>query len=126
MPIRKFPFTASEDGKHPRPRIPIKISNTQNGFAIAQWALIDTGADNCCIPAKYADILGFDLKKGIIEHFHAVGGDGIGYKHLTTFEIYDIKTNKIIHFLKNIYACYVENLHVVLFGVNTLNSFQSK
>ncbi len=119
MPIRNFPFTVPELRKHPRPRLPIKIISPENGVVIPHWAIIDTGADHCCIPAKYAEILGHNLEKGEKQIFNVVGGEGKGYLHRTHLKICDFNTDDILHSIRNIQACYIENFDVVLLGVNT-------
>jgi len=126
MPIDNCPFTLSSKGKH-RPFLAVKIINPYNtnkrAFGVFRTkAIIDTGADMCVIPSTIARILGFKLKDGTPKEMNAVGGSGktIAYIHKATIEIYhpSSKDAQLLYATKNIPMCFVQNLQVVLLGVN--------
>jgi len=56
MPIHNFPFTSIRPGDTPRAWLPIRIINPTNGLIQNAYGLIDTGADECSIPASYASL----------------------------------------------------------------------
>ena len=54
MPIRNFPFHRISAGDIFRPMLPIGITNPDTGASIISYGLIDTGADECALPADLA------------------------------------------------------------------------
>ncbi len=58
MPITGYPFSILGAGNIPKPLLPISITNPYTGLSLFQWALIDTGADVCAVPAWIATALG--------------------------------------------------------------------
>jgi predicted aspartyl protease len=62
--IEKYPFTIINPGDIARPYLPISIINPKNKKNINIFALIDTGADECAIPAPFAQLLDHDLESG--------------------------------------------------------------
>ena len=62
MPIRDCPFT--DCGNISRPILPINIINPHKGNNYRTFGIIDTGADECAIPASVAPILEHDLQSG--------------------------------------------------------------
>jgi len=61
MPITDFPFLCLAPDNRPRPWLPVKITNPHTGLSMATYGLIDTGADECTMPAYIAAQLGHDL-----------------------------------------------------------------
>jgi hypothetical protein len=57
MPIRNYPFSVIRPGDIPRPFLPVTIVNPETHKEIRVYALIDTGADECAIPASFQDVL---------------------------------------------------------------------
>jgi len=64
MPISNYPFTCLVPGSISRPMLPVCIINPHTGNSLCTWALIDTGADECALPAAYAERLGHTLHSG--------------------------------------------------------------
>lgn len=90
------------------------------GFRI--WGIIDTGADDCAIPAEYATLLGHDLLKGISKNIATGNGTTKAYSHTTTFEIFNPANNELIYKIAKTPIDFMPNLHVVLLGVNNFLS----
>ena len=88
MPIPKFPFLQITAGDIPRPYLPIKIHNPHTGRAINTFGLIDTGADDCALPARFAVILGHDLMKGAEKKIGTGNGVTAAYAHTTRIDIH--------------------------------------
>jgi len=88
MPLDNCPFGYFLD-KTTRPYLQVKIGNPHSdSCCIATHGLIDTGADECAVPAIFADILGHDLQKGVTKTIGTGNGLTTVYIHTTTFEIY--------------------------------------
>jgi len=116
MPIRNFPFLGSPTDAIKRPWLPIKIINPHTGTLLKIFGLIDTGADECSIPADLAPILGHDLNKGIPKIVNTAGGQTTGFSHTTKIEIYDM-TNKLVYTINDTPIDFMPGLHVPLMGV---------
>ena len=58
------PFVNITPGEIPRACLEITITNPHTGLKIKTLGLIDTGADECAMPASYAKMLGHNLEKG--------------------------------------------------------------
>ena len=80
-------------------------------------ALIDTGADECAIPASYAPLLGHDLMAGKAKQVNTGNGLTTAYSHTTTIEVGSFT-------VKNVLIDFMSNLYVVLLGTKSfLNHF---
>lgn len=93
MNLKNIPFTAIRKGDIPRPFLPVIITNPENGLSTQTIGLVDTGADECAIPADFAEILGHDLHKGRKKTIETAGGAATGYTHTVSLNIggYEIK-----------------------------------
>ena len=105
-----------------RPILPVKISNPHTNKHIKAWGLIDTGADECAIPAGYASLLGHDLLKGTPKTINTGNGVTNAYSHTTTFELYDPRDNKVIYTINDTPIDFMPNLSVLLLGVKSFLS----
>jgi hypothetical protein len=110
MPIRNISFV------HDRPLLPIRVINPHTGNTQSLLGIVDTGADECCIPANYASLLGHNLHLGQPKDFNTGGGLATGYGHTTTIEIYDY-SNQLLFSINNVLIDYMPKLHVPLLGV---------
>ena len=72
MPIRDYPFTCIGKGAPPRPMLPIEIINPATNQSVYTLGLIDTGADECALPADLAGVLGHTLLAGKIKEIGEV------------------------------------------------------
>ncbi len=115
MPIRNFPFLGNMDSLK-RPWLPIRIINPHTGLSVKVLGLIDTGADDCSIPATFAPALGHNLVNGIPKQFKTAGGIAIGYSHTTRIEIYDLN-DRLLYAINETPIDFMPQLHIPLLGV---------
>lgn len=124
MPIRDCPFTLCSNGIY-RPILPVRIINAHDpGKNFRTWGIVDTGADECAIPAHYARLLGHDLPAGIQKTVSTGNGATYAYSHKTRFEIYHPVTYDLMYAVGDTCIDFMMNLPVVLLGANNfLNRF---
>lgn len=123
MPIRDCPFIQLNPQDIPRPILPIRIVNPHTGNEFSTYGIIDTGADECAIPASIASILGHNLQTGTTKYINTGNGVTTAYAHTTIFEIFHPVTGELAYTIPDTPIDFLPNLHVVLVGVN---SFLSK
>jgi predicted aspartyl protease len=122
MPIRDCPFTLWGNGIY-RPSLPINIINSHDpSKSYKTWGLIDTGADECAIPSAIASILGHNLTLGTRKSISTGNGIATAYSHSTQIEIYHPVTLDVTHVINNTPVDFMNNLSVVLLGVNSFLS----
>ena len=116
MPIENYRFRRFEHGGPLKPLLPVRISNPYNTNEefFETLGLIDTGADECSLPAYIAELIGHDLRKVKPIPFEGATGTGVAYPHTTTIEITIPKIGLILPEMK---IDYVEGLPCVLLGV---------
>ncbi len=115
MPVRNQQFQKLRPDQIGRPMLYVRYLNPHSGKELKTWAMIDTGADDCAIPAGYAEILDHDLHAGAEHHVTTGNGATVGYKHTMQIEIPGFCTqDSLITFLPN--------LHIPLLGVRTFLS----
>lgn len=104
--------------------LPIRIINPANGAVHRTIGMIDTGADECAIPAIYASMLGHNLSLGKEKQIGTGNGPTISYSHTTTIEIFDPVTKKLSYTLRETPIDFLPNLTTVLLGArNFLSRF---
>jgi len=121
MPIKNCPFSLYY-GAH-RPVLPISIINPDTNLSHKTYGIIDTGADECAIPAYIAKVLGHNLQAGKTKKVGTGNGETTAYAHATEFALFHPATGELLYKVKNTPIDFMPNLHVVLLGVN---SFLSK
>lgn len=121
MPLTDCPF-AQYDGIY-RPTLQIRIINPDTGLSQRTYGIIDTGADECAVPASYAKLLGHNLQAGGEKKVLTGNGQTIAYTHTTKFEIFNPATGIVAYTIPDTPIDFMPNLHVILLGVN---SFLSK
>ena len=57
MEITNIPFRKFGPNDIPRPWLPVIIKNPHTNKELEVYGLIDTGADECALPAQYAPLL---------------------------------------------------------------------
>ena len=122
---KNFPFKQISPLDMPRPMLPIVIKNMNTGDSIFAWGLIDTGADSCAIPAKYAKILGHRLKPGAKINIGTGNGSTCAYAHSTEIDILsvdnhghiDVTPDKLFS-IPQTKIHYMPRLDTILLGVN--------
>jgi len=93
----------------------VKYINPHTGQHFSAWALIDTGADKCALPATFAEILGHNLEAGEEIEIFGANSSGPAYKHTTQIEIPGFCTEEVL-------VAFVPNLRQPLLGVDTFLS----
>jgi predicted aspartyl protease len=128
MPISDFPFLkASGIDPTPRPWLFVRIKNPDTGRFVYTIGLIDTGADECCLPASYSELLGHNLTAGTAKTVNTGNGSTTAYGHTCTIDIFNTRlllsgTEKIAHTIPRTVIDFMPNLHCVLLGVKTFLS----
>lgn len=117
MLIENYPFITTRPGDIARPYIPITLLNPANQKEINVFALVDTGADECALPASFAPILGHNLKTGFQKRISTGNGITIAYGHTVCIKAFGYST-------ENIVIDFMPNLYIPLLGVKSfLNNF---
>jgi predicted aspartyl protease len=87
------------------------------------YGLIDTGADECALPASYASLLGHNLQAGVERTIQTGNGSTTAYSHTTSITILNFQGESAITIDETLID-FMPNLHVVLLGVkNFLSRF---
>jgi hypothetical protein len=130
MPIDNFPFLrAGITDPTSRPWLFVQITNPDTGQSITTVGLVDTGADECSLPALYAELLGHNLTAGVPKTINTGNGQTTAFGHTCTIDIFDTSLifsgrQKIVHTIPKTPIDFMPNLHCVLLGVKTfLSSF---
>lgn len=120
MPIKNYPFSVIRPGDLPRPFLLVTIVNPENNMGIRVYALIDTGADECAIPASFAPLLGHNLQAGQLKRISTGNGITIAYSHTTRIVIEGFSTQDVL-------VDFMPNLNIPLLGVRSfLSNFIQK
>jgi predicted aspartyl protease len=130
MPIRSFPFLKLHpNAPSKRPWLFVNIKNPHTGRSCSTFGLIDTGADECALPASFADLLGHNLTAGETKQINTGNGVTTAYRHTCTIEILDTNLlfqgkERIVYTIEEAMVDFMPNLHCALLGVRTfLNQF---
>ena len=106
-----------------RPILLIRITNTHSQIFHDTYGIIDTGAEECAIPAAYAPLLGHNLQAGITKEISTGNGKTVAYSHITKFDIFHPLSGEHLYTISDTPIDFLPNLNMVLLGVN---SFLSK
>lgn len=130
MPIADYPFRRVVAGATARPMLPIRITNPETGLSLRSWGLIDTGADDCALPAAYARSLGHNLTAGAAREIGTGNGITVAYSHICKIDIYRLEAAGAVSDTEVVYSIgdtpldFLPNLHCILLGTrNFLNNF---
>jgi predicted aspartyl protease len=130
MPIESFPFfRAYPADPRKRPWLFIRVKNPDTGQVFSTVGLVDTGADECCLPACYADFLGHNLTAGTAKKINTSNGITTAYCHRSSIEILDTTLlfqgrERTVYTIENTLVDFMPNLHCALLGVgNFLSQF---
>jgi predicted aspartyl protease len=115
MPIRNYPFSVIRPGDIARPFLPVTIVNPETRKEIRVYALIDTGADECAIPASFAPLLGHNLQAGQLKRISTGNGITIAYGHTTRIIVEEFSTQDVL-------VDFMPNLSIPLLGVRSFLS----
>ncbi len=123
MPIIEFPFVKFSPDALGRPILPVKIHNPHTGNSFITWGIVDTGADECAIPATLANELGHTLEKGSQKRVSTGAGPNTAFAHTTKIDILSLQ-EAVLYSIEETPVDFMPNLHCVLLGVrNFLNHF---
>ena len=117
MNLSNIPFTKLGPDDTPRPWLPITITNPHTNKKIKVLGLIDTGADECALPASYAILLGHNLQSGYSKEINTGNGKTLAYSHTATIIIESADFT-----IDDILIDFMPNLHVPLLGVKSFLS----
>jgi len=124
MPISNCPFKKLYDNDIDRAILPIQIINPHTDLFVDTFGIIDTGADECAVPASIALPLGHKLLAGSIREIKTGNGITKAYSHTTIFKIFHPESYKLLYTLPETPIDFLPNLNVVLLGVKSfLNKF---
>lgn len=115
MLVDNYPFIITRPGDIARPYLPITIINPENLRQINVFALIDTGADECALPASFAQLLEHNLQSGYQKKINTGNGITIAYSHTVKMKIFNFTTDDIL-------IDFMPNLHIPLLGVGSFLS----
>lgn len=105
MEFINTPFIKLTPDDIPRPWLPVSIINPHTNSKIKVLGLIDTGADECALPARYASILGHNLEAGFLKEINTGNGKTVAYAHTVKIEVKDfIIQEALIDFMPNLYT----------------------
>ncbi len=121
MPINDCPFSCFDNVTY-RPVLGLRIINPHSSKGYKTFGIVDTGADECAIPAAVAPLLGHDLQKGDIKSINTGNGTTLAYTHTTKFEIYHPISGKLLYTIDDTPIDFMPNLSIVLLGVNSFLS----
>lgn len=112
MPILQRPFTIAYEGQLPKPYLGVTLTNPHTGRHRNVWALIDTGASDCAIPASLALDLGHDLQRGKEKKVSTGNGITAAYAHTLQIGLNGFNTGDIL-------VDFLPNLKIPLLGVRS-------
>jgi len=117
MPIVEYPFCRIGPNQPLRPMLPIQIVNPHTKQSVSTIGLIDTGADECAMPAGFADMLGHNLLVGKLKQIMTGNGVTAAYSHTTRINIFDRDDlKKIVYTIPDTEIDFMPNLQTVLLG----------
>lgn len=115
MDTKKLPFTRITPHDILRPWLQIVIINPHNQRRVRVLGLIDTGADECALLARYAALLGHNLEAGKTKEINTGNGKTIAYSHTINMETGNFMSNDIL-------IDFMPNLNIPLIGVKSFLS----
>ena len=115
MNLTNIPFTRFSPDDVPRPWLPVTIFNPHTDKKVKVYGLIDTGADECAMPAQYAPLIGHNLESGFRKEINTGNGRTTAYSHTVNIHVDD-------YAIKDILMDFMPNLHVPLLGVKSFLS----
>lgn len=103
MNLLNIPFTKLGPDDISRAWLPVTIINPHTNKNIKVYGLIDTGADECALPAQYAVLLGHNLQSGYPKEINTGNGKTLAYSHTVRIEIPDFTVqDTLIDFMPNL------------------------
>jgi hypothetical protein len=127
MPIKDYPFLQTSVHSPARPMLAIRVINPDTGLFVDTYGLIDTGADDCAVPASLAKSLGHNLTAGKVKEVGTANGSVTAYTHCCTIEIFntaELADGKFetVYTIPNTPIDFMPNLNCVLLGAKSFLS----
>lgn len=105
MKTADIPFRKLSPNDTARMWLPVTITNPETGKSIKVFGLIDTGADECALPALYAARLGHNLQAGKEKEINTGNGMTLAYSHTVSIKAFNFSTkDTLIDFMPNLYV----------------------
>jgi len=98
-----------------RPLLPVIINPALGGKKIQLMAMIDTGADECALPAAFAAILGHTLDQGSSKEVGTAGGRTTAWSHTANIFIEGLGGHDAT-------VDFIPGLEIPILGVNSFLS----
>lgn len=115
MLVKDYHFIKANSKDFFRPYLPITIVNPENNKELNVYALIDTGAYDCALPASFAKPLGHVLERGHARRIRTGNGLTRVYRHTVRIKAFGFSTEVL-------QLDFVPNLNVPLLGVKSFLS----
>jgi len=115
MNFLDIPFTRLDLNDSPRPWLPVTIINPNTNQEVKIYGLIDTGADDCALPAEFASRLGHNLQNGSSRIIGTGNGETKAYSHTVKIKAGDYTS-------QNVLLDFMPNLDIPLLGVKSFLS----
>ena len=116
MELLNLPFIQLSPGQIPRPYLPTVFLNPHTKKKIKVYALIDTGADECALPAGYASLIGHNLESGKVKQIGTGNGPTNAYSHTMCIHVNDHEINDVLF-------DFMPNLSTPLLGVKNFLTY---
>lgn len=100
--------------------LPISIVNSHTKQSVSTIGLIDTGADECAVPAGFTYMLGHNLQAGKLKQIITGNGMTAACSHTARINIFDRNDpKKIVYTILDTEIDFMPNLHTVLLGARS-------
>lgn len=117
MPIKNYPFTTIWKGAPAGAYIPINLINPNTGLRTSSLARVDTGADECAMPAKLTIPLKHEFTKGEKKFIRTASNKTeVAYAHNSIVELLSMN-GKLLYTIKKVPIDFMPGLRIPLLGV---------
>ncbi|SFB72095.1 hypothetical protein SAMN04487907_101254 [Zunongwangia mangrovi] len=110
MSRSSYPLTIDNKNQL-KPKLPLKLTNPENGKCISVLALVDSGAEKCTFPMMIAINLGIPLNKSTESKTRTAGISGQGletYSFKIKIDILNMQRNSIVKTM-NLEVSFIKN-----------------
>lgn len=110
-----------------QPFLFIRVTNPDNDFSDTMLALVDTGAEDCCLPGTIAKKLGHDLTNVQGKSILGVSGSCTAYPHTSIIDVLSVSgtyekpalSHDVVLSLGPRCFDFVEGLSIAILGVSS-------
>jgi len=96
MSVHSFSFRSLYPSAPARPYLFVELHNPHSDATVNVYALIDTGADECALPASFASLLGHHLEDGILKKIGTGNGPTVAYAHTSCISFEGFSTGEVL------------------------------